>query len=96
MHLPFKNVIVQNSSVSFCVQSPFLSLSGKWGDQHEEAVMRFIGVESKKRENASPPVCPCTCFPELKSRACIPAWDGPLDLEPGKADRPRTGAAAVK
>lgn len=42
-----------------------------------------------------PPVCPCTFLPQLQSRARIPATDGPLDLEPGKADSPVTGAATV-
>lgn len=35
-------------------------------------------------------------LPELQSRACIPATDGPLDLEPGKANSLGTGGAAVK
>lgn len=60
-----------------------------------EAVTKLACVPNKGHETAPHPH-PCTCFPELKSRACLPASDEPLDLEPGKADSSGTGVAAGK
>ena len=54
------------------------------------------GLLPARDTRSLPPVCPCTFLPQLQSRARIPAADGPLDLEPGKADSPGTGVATVK